>query len=125
MVSTNNDSHPRNALEQRSRTLFEASVRNLSADIRSRLTQGRHAAIAGLKQPQPATLHKWLPAAGAAVVALAVTAVLFTGAMLRRPASEATLAADDLALLLEDDSLDLIEEIEFYAWLDETRSDRS
>lgn len=126
MVSTDDDRLPRDAVEQRSKALFDASVISLSAGIRSKLAQARHAAVDSLQQPAPSVLRKWLPAATAAAVALTVTAVLFTGAPLRRPASEATLTADDLALLLEDDSLDLIEEIEFYSWLDDgMRSDRS
>lgn len=125
MVSADNDSHPSNALEQRSKALFDASVTHLEAGIRSRLTQARHAAVDTLKQPEPFALRKWVPVAGAAAIALAVTVVLFTGVALQRP-SEVTLAADDLALLLEDDNLDLIEEIDFYTWLDgEIRSDPS
>lgn len=118
MVNTGDDKTPRSPVEKRSKALFDASVDGLSGSIRSRLTQARHAAVADLTQQGQSSLRKWMPAVGAAVVALAVTAVLFTGATLRRPSIDATLAADDMTLLLNDESLDLVEEMEFYAWLD-------
>jgi len=118
-VSADNDHRSRDTIEQRSKALFDASVTSLSASLRSKLTQARHAAVDSVKQPRPSALRKWLPAATAAAVTLIVTAVLFTGATLRSPASETKLTSDDLALLLEDDNLDLVEELEFYSWLDD------
>lgn len=125
-MNSGDEETSRSALEKRAKALFDASVAELGGNIRSQLTRSRHAAIADLEQrSRRSMLPGWLPAVGAAAVALAVTAVLFTGTTLRRDAPP---TPDDVALLLDDDDLDLVEEMEFYAWLDSTalsESDRS
>lgn len=126
MVNTGDEETSRGTLEERAKSLFDASVAELGGNIRSQLTRSRHAAIADVEQrSQRSARRGWMPAVGAAAVALTVTAVLFTGITLRR---DATPGFDDVALLLDDDDLDLVEEMEFYAWLDNaalSESDRS
>ncbi|HHO68564.1 MAG TPA: DUF3619 family protein [Gammaproteobacteria bacterium] len=61
--------------------------------------------------------HAWLPAAGMAVAAALVAAVLLWPSAPKLPAG-----ADDLDLLAAGEDMELIEELEFYDWLDRTQS---
>ena len=118
MVNRNDDSAGRTPIEERSKELFDESVAGLNGNIRSRLTQARHAALATLKHQPPAwSFRRWMPVTAASAAALLVVAAFFAG-IARQPLQDANLAADDMTLLLNGDNLDLIEEIEFYAWLD-------
>lgn len=108
------------ALERRSKQVFERGIAALDGATRARLTQARMRALEEL----PARRRAWLPAsrfaapAGAAA-ALALAAWLV--AVRDGAAPEATLAdsaVGDLDLLLGDEELELIEELDFYAWLE-------
>ena len=107
------------ALETRSKAAFDASVSELDPNIRSRLRRARHAAIEQAEDSRRASW--WIPAlstAAAAVLMMWLTPVF------RQPQpqpSEALAArAEDMNLLMNEDNLELIEDMEFYAWLDET-----
>ena len=106
---------PNAEFEKRSKAVFDDSVENLPGDIRSRLTQARHQALAeaggrGLSR------RAWIPAAAVAGAA-ALTAVIVVPQINRSQRTE-PFASDDVALLLNGEDLALIEDIEFYAWLD-------
>ncbi len=106
-------------LETRSKALFDASVAELDGSTRSRLCQARHAALAQVPQRQRPVW--WMHAAATATVVAIVAILLPSFQSPQQPLSEENLAAaDDLTLLMNDESLDLLEEIEFYAWLEET-----
>lgn len=99
-------------LEQTAKQLFDESVDGLDAASLSRLNRGRQAAIeaAGSGRPQ---WTLWAPAAG--VAAAAVVAVV----MLQTPNVEVMdSSAADLDILLAEESIEMLEELEFYAWLD-------
>jgi hypothetical protein len=118
MVNGNETPAQDAALETRSKALFDASVAELDGSTRSRLCQARHAASAQT-QRRPGAVW-WMPAIATAVVA-ALVALLLPSFQSQQPLSEESLAdADDLTLLMNDESLDLLEEMEFYAWLAET-----
>jgi hypothetical protein len=108
--------------ERNARTVLEASVRRLDGRTRSRLNQARHAA---LEAAQSAHRPRWrsftfMPAAGAAVAAALLAAVLWQ----RHPASDFPLieaphsTVEDLDLLADSEGLDLIEggDGSFYEW---------
>ena len=119
MVNADDTRAPDAALENRSKALFDASVAELDASTRSRLCQARHAA---LEQAQRRPRVVWLmPAlATAAMAALVAVIVPRFDAVPRQPINESLAAADDMTLLMNDESLDLLEEMEFYTWLAET-----
>ena len=109
----------REGLENRSKALFDASVAELDGSTRSRLCQARHAALAQTRQ-RPRTVW-WMPAMASAALAMVVALILPDLRPQPQTLSEENLAAaDDLTLLMNDESLDLLEEMEFYAWLAET-----
>jgi hypothetical protein len=95
--------------------LFDDSVERLDAATLSQLNQGRQRALAELETARPlGQWLRWAPAAGIAVVA--VVAVM----MMNQPISTVTdepVTASDFEMLLEDDSLELFEDLEFYSWL--------
>ncbi|MDH4109809.1 MAG: hypothetical protein OEW35_16095 [Gammaproteobacteria bacterium] len=101
-------------LEKKAADAFEASVRGLDAETRSRLNRGRQRALAELgigTRFRP--WLQWVPAAGvAAVVALAI----FTWS--GRPPADTAPAVADFEILLNTDDLEMLEELEFYSWIE-------
>ncbi len=112
-------------MEQSAKALFDDSVERLDAATLSKLNQGRQAAIAEMAARGPVRQWlRWMPATGVATVAL--VAVL----MLRGPASiDVPIASDpalaDFEILMGDDALDMIEELDFYSWIDVAEVDAS
>ena len=114
--------------EARTKQVFDESVGRIDARTRSRLTQARHAAVAQLEahtgaQARYWTRRYWMPAAGLATAALLAVVVMMPRTMTREPAVVATLADDDMPLLLESDNVAMLEDMEFYAWLDDAALD--
>jgi hypothetical protein len=103
------------AFVSQARELFDDSVERLDAATLSRLNQGRHRALAELETAKPlGQWLRWAPAAG--IAAAAVVAVM----IMNGPAPTMTdepITASDFEMLLEDDSLELLEDLEFYTWL--------
>jgi hypothetical protein len=102
----------------------------LDASTRSRLNRTRQKALLELRERSRMRLwiaDQWVPAFGAAMVALLVAGLWFgvglqTG---RETNSRQTTVAPtdpgellDLDMLLADESLEMIEELEFYLWMD-------
>lgn len=106
---------PKSPFEQRSKALFDEGVDGLSGNIRSRLTQARHRALEQAESTHPSR-RAWWAAAGVAAVALLAVAIV---PRIRERGMPEQLAAEDLAMLVEADDLELIENIEFYAWVEE------
>ena len=71
----NSDDEPKSAFERRSKALFDESVEQLNGNLRSRLNQARHAALAQAQGSR--TRRFWVPAAGLTAAAV-VAAVLVT-----------------------------------------------
>ena len=94
--------------------LFDESVEELDAATLSRLNQGRQRALAEL-QAGPSPWVRWAPAAGvtAAVVVAVMIALPQQGGVEALPASVA-----DMEILLGEDSIEMLEELEFYALID-------
>ena len=102
---------------EKAKVLFDDSVDSLDAATLSRLNQGRHRALAELQRASSASPWlRWVPATGIAAAALLAVMVM------RGPddvdAIEGPVTASDLEMLLEEDSLDTLEELEFYYWLE-------
>lgn len=99
----------------RAKARFDESVDGLDGETLSRLNRGRQKALAevtagGFRWTQ------WAPAGGLAAAAV-VAVVIFTGnpqfAELAVPE-----VATDMEILLTEDSLEMIEDLEFYSWID-------
>lgn len=105
------------ALAARAKELFDQSVQGLDAETRSRLNRGRHEALAHTAtRIRHGRWQQWAPAAGVAAAAL-VAVVILKG---RPPVDELTplLTANDFEILLDEDSFEMLEDLEFYSWID-------
>lgn len=104
------------ALTQRARALFDDSVSELDGHTCSRLNKGRQQALTAARADDTRSLRRLLPAAAAGAAAVAALLV-WTGL---DPVDEpgGKIAATDLELLLEQENLDMIEDLEFYSWMD-------
>ena len=116
------DDHPPGEFEQHARGVLDESVTRVSAQVRSRLNQARHAALAEIEvRPRAFWRAPAFMAPLGGVAAAAVVAVL-----LFHQGSEHGLAAsaggqagfEDIELLSDNDSLDLLENLDgsFYEW---------
>jgi negative regulator of sigma E activity len=105
-------------LEQRAKALFDASVERLDARTRSRLTQARAAAAAEAERAH--TRPKWLAPAPTAGLAAAVVLAITIGLWPRAPGpAEAPLALDDFDIVADAENIEMLKDVEFYAWLDD------
>ena len=102
-------------LERQAKALFDDSVERLDAASLSRLNQSRHKALAGLGHAEPrGQWLRWAPAAGVAAAAV-VTVIVMRGPEV---AELEPVAESDFEMLLEEDSFEMFEDLEFYAVLD-------
>jgi hypothetical protein len=103
------------AFAEKAKQLFDESVEGLDGQTRSRLNRGRQAALNELTAGKPVWVQ-WAPAAGVAAAAV-VAVVLWTG---NPPVDELTPAASasDFEILLTEESFEMLEDLEFYSWID-------
>ena len=105
--------------EQKARTLFDDSVEGLDAETLSNLNQGRQRALAELGRPaMPGQWLRWVPATGVVAAAL-VTVIIVRGPGSVEPLVAPVGTAADFEILLGEDSLEMLEELEFYAWMED------
>jgi hypothetical protein len=107
---------PGKNLEQQAKELFDDSVEKLDAASLSRLNQGRHKALEELQRTGAVHWGRWAPAAG--VAAAAVVAVVVMNGQVGVEASTDPVTASDFEMLLEADSLEMLEDLEFFSLLD-------
>jgi hypothetical protein len=99
----------------RAKQRFDESVANLDGETRSRLNRGRQAALAEIAAGGKTWLN-WAPAAGVAAAAV-VAVVVWTG----NPPTDAltpSSASTDIEILLTEDSFEMLENLEFYSWIE-------
>ena len=116
------------ALEQRARELFNNQVDSIDARTRSQLNRARQAALdaVGDESRQRIVGQRWLLPVGSAA-ALALIAVSSVQLMRGEHATEAvpattslatTSTVDDVEILASSEELDMLQNVDFYAWLD-------
>ena len=95
---------------------FDDSVEHLDAAALSRLNQGRHAALEQLQRGRAKAMWlRWVPAGGVAAAAL-VTVMVMRGPQVENMPLE---AVTDFEILMEGESLEMFEDLEFYSWMDD------
>ena len=106
--------------EKKLKAAFDESVDALDAATLSKLNRSRHEALAELQRPRQ-KWSAWAPATGAAA------AVLVTVLLLQSPQVVNDLngpsAVTDMEILLGEDSIEMLEDLEFYSWLDTVDAD--
>jgi hypothetical protein len=110
-MSAEEDDAAEHAFEQRARAELRRADEQLSPEVHVELDRIVTRALV----PAPRGIGFALPAA--AVVVLAGVLVVQQWRAPDAPAA-ATPASDDFALLIDGDNLDLLEQMEFYQWLD-------
>lgn len=109
--NTHDDEH----FASEAKDLFDDSVERLDAATLSQLNQRRQAALAEVgTRDSRVQWGRWLPAAGVTAAAV-VAVVMMQGPVVVEPPAE---AISDFEILLSDDNLEMIEELEFYSWLE-------
>jgi len=106
--------------ELRTKLLFDKSVAELDAETRSKLTQARYRALDERSVPAMRVGGRaWLPAGAVAAVAV-LSVMLWQGqiASVSDPSFDVA-AVTDLEILMGEEELEMIQELEFYAWLEE------
>lgn len=103
------------AFAENAKSRFDESVARIDGATQSKLNQARHRALAELAAPRPAWV-RWVPAAG--VAATAVVAVVIWSGGTGVDDLAAPDAAADMEILLTEDSLEMLEDLEFYSWID-------
>jgi len=111
--------HDNDELRDTAKRLFDESVERLDGATLSALTQRRYAALANTTQ-KSAMERAWLPATGVAAAAM------FAAIIVQAPDPSGVSPPDDVTdfeLLLSGDSLEMLEDLEFYSALDVIDSD--
>lgn len=114
-MNKRNDVTAENVFAGKAKEVFDESVAGLDGETRSKLNRARQAALAELGTGQPAW-QRWAPATGVAAAAVA-TLVLWTGGPQLDDVTVPAVAAD-MEILLDEDSLEMLEDLEFYSWID-------
>jgi hypothetical protein len=99
------------AFERRARAELRRGIDETPADVRAQLDRIVERA---LTQPSSPRLVRFTLPAGA----VAILAVILIAQPWRATEVTTTPAAEDFALLINGDDLDLLEQMEFYQWLD-------
>ena len=103
-------------LAKQAKALFDDSVDDLDAATLSKLNQGRQRALAELDNTRPyGQWSRWVPATGVAAAAV-VAVVVWQGTPTETEVPAAS-TMTDFEILLSEDSLDMIEDLEFYSWV--------
>lgn len=107
--------------ERRTREVFDREVAGLDAATRSKLNRARQRALTELDRPAPWLLRIPMPQAAAASIAVAaiVGVLLMRSGVAPEDVPLDFAAATDIEILLAEDDMEFLEEIEFYAWLEE------
>ena len=99
---------------------FDASVDALDAATLSKLNRGRHVALAELTRSR-VRWSRWIPAAGVAATAL------LAFMLLQNPGEPGvvagTVSVTDMEILFGEDSIEMLEDLEFYSWIDVAETD--
>ena len=103
-------------LAREAKVAFDQSVDGLDAATLSRLNRDRQAALAELKPSSAAAGRRWLQWASATGVA--ATVLLLIAQQGPDNADIIGAPAPDLEILLSEESIEMLEELEFYSWLD-------
>jgi hypothetical protein len=106
-------------VEQRAKSLFDASVERLDGHTRSKLTRARQAALEELRHHR--ARPRWLthPLGGLTAAALVAVAVMMWPGAVRTPTSQGAVPVEDLEIVANGDEIEMLQDVEFYAWLDE------
>lgn len=122
-MSEQNQHDAETRLTQHSRALFDDAVANLDGATRSRLNRARQAALQAADSAQTRGAARWLLPVGSVAALLLVTVVSMQLWQSRSTQESGTPqvasnAVDDFEIVTSDADLEMLKDMEFYAWLD-------
>jgi hypothetical protein len=109
-------------LESKARALFEDSVERLDAHTRSKLSQARNRALDEVKQGATRRRWIWAPAGGLAFAAI-IAVVIGSGGL--RSGGDDAVALEDIDIVADSESFEMLEDVEFYTWLQDVTPERN
>jgi hypothetical protein len=116
------DRNEESLLEQRAKRAFDAGVAGLDGRIRGRLAAARARAVERARKPRlvlPWSLSgRSLVPVGAVATAIVAAWIVWQQPAIRAPATEPAVLGD-LEILVVEEDFDMLEDLEFYSWLDE------
>jgi hypothetical protein len=123
-VSNNDhDRASRQPIEDRAKELFDESVGRLDGRTRSALNQARQTALAELEGRQRQGAWRfWGPLSGVAAAALFIAVVFGPVWTTLQPPSDNAMPFEDFDIVADAENLALLEDLDFYAWLDTTEA---
>ena len=114
-MNEENDLTTVDGFAERAKQLFDESVESMDSQTRSHLNRARQTALEPLKPGQPTIVH-WVPLTGLA--AAAVAAVVFWTPNPKVGDFGIQAMASDMEMLLTDESWEMLEDLEFYSWIE-------
>jgi negative regulator of sigma E activity len=105
--------------EKRSQEVLEESVARLDGRTRSRLTQARHAALAGLDKPARQWWRSYVPAGAAAAAAVLAVMLYVQPGTVGPGGTQTSATVEDMDILADAEAPDFTEDtdgVEFYEW---------
>ena len=105
--------------EDKARALFEDSVERLDANTRSKLTQARNRALDEVNAGRVRRRWIWAPVGGAAFAAVVAVVMVSGGLRSGSEAGAGAMALEDIDIVADSENLDMLEDVEFYQWLDD------
>jgi len=102
--------------EERTRAAFEASVANLDGRTRSRLNQARQRAVEAAQRRPQKWVRTLIPATGIAAAAV-LTLMLQVNPASKVQQNGTVVALEDLDIVSDADNLDMMQDLDFYAWM--------
>jgi hypothetical protein len=108
-----NEQH--DAFEKQLKDTFDESVDALDGATLSKLNRGRHEALAQLQKPRR-QWSRWMPATGAVAAILVAVVIVQSPSGINEVAEITTVT--DMEILLGEDSIEMLEDLEFYSWID-------
>ncbi|HJY35830.1 MAG TPA: hypothetical protein VJ299_00130 [Steroidobacteraceae bacterium] len=109
--------------EDKARALFEESVERLDASTRSKLTQARNRALDEVNKGAVRRRWLWAPVGGVALAAIVAVVLLNSGGSRSAGDTGGALALEDIDIVADSENLDMLEDVEFYMWLDNAPAD--
>lgn len=111
------------AFARTAKRTFDESVERLDGPALSRLSQARHVALAAAGRRAPAA-WAWLPAGGAVAAVVAVAVLTGSPEQGARPALP-ELGEVEPEVLLGEEDMEMLEDLEFYYWMDQLSANAS
>jgi hypothetical protein len=108
-----NEQH--DAFEKQLKETFDESVDALDGATLSKLNRSRHQALAELQRPRR-QWSRWMPATGAVAAILVAVVIVQSPSAINDVAGITTVT--DMEILLGEDSIEMLEDLEFYSWID-------